>query len=59
MHKKVTWDEIYADFRRRHPTLKMMVIDWKPCGWMCIELELKDGRKMKYDGYEHIAKFIV
>ena len=47
--KKITWEVIYKDFRRRHPHLKKDVTYWRPHGYATIMLYLKDGRKMLYD----------
>lgn len=47
--KKITWEVIYKDFRRRHPTLKKEVLHWRPHSYSTIILYLKDGSRMLYD----------
>jgi hypothetical protein len=47
--KKITWEIIYKDFRRRHPTLKKEVTYWRPHDYATIMLYLKDGTKMLYN----------
>ena len=59
MAVKLTWDKIYKDFRKRHPTLRKEVTYWHPYGFAKILLYLKDGRKMIYDYDPHMAKFLV
>lgn len=56
--KKVTWTVIYRDFKRRHPNLAKMIMDWRPMGYATIQIWLKDGSLMSYDYDEHMAKFI-
>ena len=52
---KVTFDNIYADFRRRHPNLKKEVIHWKPYNYLKIKVYLFDGMILIYDYWNHIA----
>ena len=58
MKRKITWNMIYADFKRRHPNLRKEVTYWRPKAYSTIELWLKDGSRMIYDYDCHEAKFI-
>lgn len=58
LQKKVTFDDIYRDFRRRHPNLKKHVVGYQPIGYMTIKLYLDDGSNMKYDGFRQRAYFM-
>ena len=57
MSNKVTWENIWQDFKRRHPRLCKEVVDWRPYDYLKIKLWMKDGRKIIYDYNCHIAKF--
>lgn len=56
--EKATWDNIYKDFRRRHPNLRKDVIHHEPYSYATIKLVLKDGKKMIYNYDTKMAKFI-
>lgn len=58
MAKKITWDDIYKDFRSRHPNLRKMVTYWHPCDYATIMLYFEDGRKGTYNFIEQKARFI-
>jgi len=49
MSKKVTWHDIYSEFRASHPKLRNEITGWQPQGYLSIVLTCKDGRKMTYD----------
>lgn len=55
---KVTWHDIYMDFRRRHPTLAKSICYWAPYGYAQVLIRLKNGDELVHDHDEHIAKFI-
>ena len=57
MSKKVTWTDIYKDFRTRLPTLSKMAVDYRPYDYMTIAVYLKDGTKILYDGLQKRAWF--
>jgi hypothetical protein len=56
--KKVTWSDIYKQFRATHPRLKNEVINYRPYNFMTIILTLKDGSKMTYNGMTKECQFI-
>lgn len=58
MGKKVTWDDIYKDFRSRHPNLKKTIMYWHPYDYAMIMLYFKDGRKGVYDFLEQRVQFV-
>lgn len=57
MSKKITWADIYKDFRQRLPTLSKQAIEYRPHDYMTIIVYLKDGSKMLYDGLQKRAWF--
>lgn len=56
--KKVTWGDIYKQFRATHPRLKNEVMDYRPYDFMTIILWFKDGSKMTYNGMTEECRFI-
>lgn len=48
MSKKVTWEDMFKDFKRRHPNLGKRIVDWRPCGYATIKLYIDDGLLAKY-----------
>lgn len=48
MHNKVTWGDIYKDFRTTHPNLRNEVLDYRPYDYLTIILYFRDGRSMVY-----------
>lgn len=56
--RKITWCDIYKDFKKRHPNLKKEVAYWVPHDYATIKLKLKDGTSMLYNYDDHMAKFI-
>ena len=55
--RKITWDVIYRDFRRRYPNLSKEVIHWQPHSYATIEIELKDDSKLLFNYDAGIVKF--
>lgn len=55
---KVTWYEIYKDFRRRHPNLAKQVCDWQPYSYAQVKVTLKNGSELVHDYDLHIANYI-
>lgn len=49
MNDKVTWKDIYKEFRDGHPNLKKRVTHWQPFDYATIIMRLDDGRKMIYN----------
>ena len=52
---KLTFDMIYADFRRRHPHLSKEVYHWRPSDYMEIQVFLSDGMILRYSYWDHKA----
>lgn len=52
---KITFDDIYSDFRRRHPNLRKEVIHWKPYDYLKIKVYLFDGMILVHDYWTHVA----
>lgn len=57
MSKKITWADIYKDFKMRLPTLSKLAVDYRPHDYMTIAVYLKDGTKLMYDGLQKRAWF--
>lgn len=55
---KVTWGDIWEDFKQRHPTLRTYVYRWEPYGFATIKLYLTDGSIMTYNYDLKHAEFI-
>ena len=49
MSNKVTWKDILADFKQRHPTLGKNVVDFRPHSYGTIMLWFSDGKTMTYN----------
>lgn len=49
MAAKITWADIYKEFRSKYPTLRKRVIGWQPYGYLTIILTCDDGVKLVYD----------
>lgn len=49
MTKKITWQDIYKEFRARHPNLRKDILDWRPHGYLTIVVKFRDGSTMIYD----------
>lgn len=56
--KKVTWDSIYADFRRRHPYLRTLVTYWHPADYATIKLYFSDGKRGLYNCMNNRLVFV-
>lgn len=56
--EKITWKKIYDDFKKRHPTLSKMVIDYRPYNYATILIFLTDGTRMTYNYDEKRAIFV-
>lgn len=57
MSKKITWADLYKDFKMRLPTLSRMAVSYRPYDHMTIAVYLKDGTKVLYDGLQKRAWF--
>lgn len=49
MGKKITWGEIYRDFRSRFPRLKDQVLDYRPHDYLTIKIWCKDDLVVTYN----------
>lgn len=49
MVKKLTWRDIYKDFRKHYKILCKNVVYWHPRDYEQIVLYLEEGSKMVYD----------
>lgn len=58
MSEKVTWDDVYKNFRLRHPNLRNDVVGFRPYEYSTILVYLSDGRKMTYNYDTKISKFV-
>lgn len=57
MSRKITWADIYKDFRQRLPTLSKLAVEYRPHDFMTIAVYLRDGKKVLYDGLQRRAWF--
>lgn len=55
---KVTWNDIYKDFRRRHPNLAKQVCDWRPYDYGKVLIILKSRSELVHDYDSHTANYI-
>lgn len=55
---KLTWKNVFEDFKQRHPLLKKEITYYKPYGYAEIEVWLKDGSKLIYNYDEKRARFM-
>ena len=49
MSNKITWADVYEDFRARFPRLKEHVIDYRPYDYLTIKLWFKGCSAMLYN----------
>lgn len=56
--RKITWSDIFKDFKDRHPNLKTKAIDYRPSDYLTIMIIFSDGMKMEYDYFTHTGKFV-
>lgn len=47
--EKVSFADIYKDFKERLPNLSKGVVYWKPDGYLSIRIFFLDGSQMVYD----------
>ena len=53
MNEKITWDDVYKDFKSRHPKLCKGVRDYRPYAYLQIIVYFTDGTQMIYDYMSH------
>ena len=46
---KITWSDVYDDFKRRHPSLSKIAPDFQPYNYATIKLYFIDGKRMTYN----------
>lgn len=56
MSKKITWKEVYKDFRSRHPQARKDVVYWHPHDYATIMLYFADGTKGTYNYIDRKVK---
>ncbi len=59
MREKITWHDIYKDFKSRLPNLSKGATYWKPSGYLSIIVYFEDGSQMTYDYLCKKESFIV
>lgn len=59
MREKITWQDIYKDFRIRLPNLSKRAAYWKPRGYLSITVYFEDGSEIAYDYLCKKVSFIV
>lgn len=47
--KKLTWDDVFKDFKKRHPSKWFAVMKWEAANYATIRIFLHDGRVLLYD----------
>ncbi len=46
---KITWNDIYDEFRKKFPKRSKAAVRYAPYGYMSIMVYFSDGSKMVYD----------
>ena len=57
--EKVTFTDIYKDFKARLPNLSKRVLYWRPNGYLSIQVFFQDGSQMIYDYFYKKGNFII
>ncbi len=57
--EKITFTDIYKDFKKRFPNLSKKTEDWRPNGYLSILIFFKDSSEMVYDYLWKKGSFIV
>lgn len=47
--KKVTWNDVYKDFRKRHPKMRKHTVGFQPYDFAEVVVYIDDGRKLIYN----------
>lgn len=55
---KISFDDIYREFKTKFPNLSKAATRWEPEGQMQIRIFFEDGREGKYDGILKTCKFV-
>lgn len=56
---KVSWQDVYNNFKLVYPKLSRMSLHFVPYGYMTIAVYLFDGTKMIYDDLMKRARMVV
>lgn len=59
MKQKITWSDIYSEFRTVFPRLSHKAVYYEPFGYMTISVYFSDGSKMIYDAVMKKGRLIV
>lgn len=57
--RKVTWKDIFNNFKSVYPRLSKEAQDYRPYNYMSIVVYLEDGTKVIYDDMAKRAKMLV
>lgn len=57
-NNKITWRMVFEDFKTRLPNLAKEVVDYRPHGYLEIQVWLKDGTTMSWDYLQKKATII-
>lgn len=58
MSNKLQWEDVYKDFRTRHPNLCKGVVYWCPHDYAVIKIFFDDGKLGIYSYLEHKVVFL-
>ena len=56
--RKITWAEIYKEYRKTYPTLAKKSVHYEPKGFLEIVIFLDDGSKITYDYFKKRAEIL-
>lgn len=56
--RKVTWKDVYEDFKRRFPRRRSEVLHWHPYDVGTILLYFEKGVRARYEYDRHELKFV-
>lgn len=56
--RKVTWKDIFDNFKAVYPRLSKAALDYRPYNYMSIVVYLEDGTKVMYDDIAKRAKML-
>lgn len=59
MSGKITWNQIFKDFKRRHPNLAKSAVNYRPSGFLKILVYFTDGSKVSYDFENAVGHFVM
>ena len=59
MDNKITWSDIYSDFKQRYPRMSKSAIHYQPSDYLKILVTFQDGMKMLYDYNRSSGKYVL